>query len=210
MLTNPLWRQPLSSFKEAINGWIYGTDPQGVLNLAIFLDAVVVAGDAGLLDAARSHLGAVMADSQGFLARFAQAADQFAETGHWWTRLVNRRSDRTVDLKKIGSFPIVHGVRALALQYRIDARSTAQRLQQLALQRHLSESVARDLTDALHFLMRLKLEQQLLARRSGEPVDNLVSLDALGALERDMLEQSLAIVGRFRQHLRQHFRLDLL
>ena len=67
-------------------------------------------------DAARSHLGAVMADSQGFLARFAQAADQFAETGHWWTRLVNRRSDRTVDLKKIGSFPIVHGVRALALQ----------------------------------------------------------------------------------------------
>ena len=74
----------------------------------------------------------------------------------------------------------------------------------------MSESVARDLTDALHFLMRLKLEQQLLARQTGQPVGNQVSLDALGALERDMLEQSLAIVGRFRQHLRQHFRFDLL
>ena len=210
MLTNPLWRQPLSSFKQALNGWIYGADPQGVLNLAIFLDAVVVTGDTGLLDAARSHLAAVMADNQGFLARFAQAADQFAEADNWWTRLVNRRSERTVDLKKVGSFPIVHGVRALALQYRIDARSTAQRLQRLAEQHHLSESVARDLTDALHFLMRLKLEQQLLARQTGQPVGNQVSLDALGALERDMLEQSLAIVGRFRQHLRQHFRFDLL
>ena len=210
MLTNRLWRRPLADFKAALNGWIYGADPQGVLHLAIFLDAVVVAGDAGLLDAARNHLGAVLADNQGFLARFAQAADQFAETGNWWTRLVNKRSEQAVDLKKIGLFPIVHGVRALALQYRIDARSTAQRLQRLAEQRHLSESVARDLTDALHFLMRLKLEQQLLARQRGEVVDNQVSFDALGALERDMLEQSLAIIGRFRQHLRQHFRLDLL
>lgn len=210
MLTNPLWRQPLSGFKEAFGGWIYGADPQGVMNLAIFLDAVAVAGDSALLDAARSHLGAIMADNQGFLARFAQAADQFVETGPWWTRLVNRRSEQTVDLKKIGTFPIVHGARSLALQYRIDARSTAQRLQRLAEQRHLTQSVARDLTDALHFLMRLKLEQQLLARQTGEPVGNQVSLDALGALERDMLEESLAIVGRFRQHLRQHFRLDLL
>ena len=210
MVTNPLWRQPLASFKEALNGWIYGADPQGVLNLAIFVDAVVVAGDGALLEAARAHLGKAMADNQGFLARFAQAADQFAEPGNWWTRLVARRSEQAVDLKRIGSFPIVHGVRSLALQYRIDARSTAQRLQRLAAQGHLDASVARDLTDALHFLMRLKLEQQLLARERGEPVGNQVALESLGALERDMLEQSLAIVGRFRQHLRQHFRLDLL
>lgn len=210
MLTNPLWRRPLSAFKEALNGWIYGADPQGVMNLAIFVDAIVVAGDGALLDEARAHLGRIMVDNQAFLGRFAQAADQFAEAGHWWSRLANWRTEPTIDLKKIGTFPIVHGARALALQYRIDARSTGQRLQALAEQRHLSESVARDLTDALHFLMRLKLEQQLLARQAGGPVDNQLVPSTLGALERDMLDQSLAIVGRFRQHLRQHFRLDLL
>ena len=210
MLTNPLWRQTVSGFRGTLRDWVFGADPHGVMNLAIFFDAVALAGDAGLLEQARAHLGAMLADNAAFLARFAQAADQFAEASPWWTRLVPRRAQQAVDLKRIGTFPIVHGVRSLALQYRIDARSTEQRLRLLAERHHLSESVARDLVDALHFLMRLKLEQQLLARRAGGPLDNQVAPNALGALERDMLDESLAIVGRFRQHLRQHFRLDAL
>ena len=210
MLTNPLWRQPLASFKDALTQWTYGADPQGAINLAIFFDAVAVAGDARLLDAARTHLGAIMADGDAFLARFARATDQFAPPARGWTRFLRWRREAAIDLKRIGTFPIVHGVRALALQYRIDARGTAQRLQLLAGQGHLSADVARDLTDALHFLMRLKFEQQLLARRKGAAIGNQVLPETLGALERDMLDESLAIVGRFRQHIRQHFRLDLL
>ena len=51
MLSRPLWRQPLAGFRESLRQWIHGDDPQGPMNLAIFLDAAAVAGDAALLDA---------------------------------------------------------------------------------------------------------------------------------------------------------------
>ena len=35
-------------------------------------------------------------------------------------------------------------------------------------------------------------------------------MSALSTLERDRLQDSLAIIKRFRQHLQQHFRLDAL
>jgi CBS domain-containing protein len=207
MITNPLWRQPLAAFRETIGGWLYGADPQGVMHLAIFCDAVAIAGDAALLHDARRYLESILSDDANFLARFARAADQFTEPGHWWAWLTPRRDESPLDLKKLGTFPIVHGVRALALQYRITALSTAQRVRALVDQQHLNAELARDLLDALHFLMGLKLKCQLRQRQIGEPASNLVLPSALGTLERDMLKDSLAIIKRFRQHLYMHFRL---
>ena len=67
-----------------------------------------------------------------------------------------------------------------------------------------------DLIEALHFLMVLKLDNNLRQRRSGQPVNNLVQLSTLGTLERDLMKDSLAIIKAFRQHLRLLYRLDFL
>ena len=77
MLTNPLWRSSVATFRDSLREWIYGADPEGPLRLAIFFDAAAVAGDAQLLQAAREHLDRIMVGSDAFLARFAAAADQF-------------------------------------------------------------------------------------------------------------------------------------
>ena len=58
--------------------------------------------------------------------------------------------------------------------------------------------------------MTLKLEHQLRQRKVGEPASNLVQPSELGTLERDTLQNSLAIIRRFRQHLQLHFRLGSL
>ena len=71
--------------------------------------------------------------------------------------------------------------------------------------------MARELTEALHFLMALKLDHNLRPQQhAGQPVDNRVHLAALGTLEHDLLKDTLAIIKRFRQHLRLHYRLDAL
>ena len=70
--------------------------------------------------------------------------------------------------------------------------------------------MARDLREALHCLMALKLDNNLRQRRCGEPVDNLLRLSTLGTLERDLLKDTLAITRRFRQHLQLRYRLDAL
>jgi len=210
MLTNPLWRQPLAAFKETLRDWVYGSDPEGPMHLAIFVDSQAVAGDADLLSQARDHLDRILGSSDAFLARFAAAIDLFDGQPNWWQRLGARRDEAPLDLKKLGTFPIVHGVRALALQQGLRVNGTAARLHLLVEQEQLEAPLARDVLDALHYLMALKLTSQLRQKKAGLAPDNLVRPADLGVLERDALRDALRIVRRFRAVLRQHFRLDAL
>ena len=212
MLSNPLWCQPLAAFKQTLRGWLFDGESDGAMNLAIFVDAAAVAGDAGLLQQARHFVDEFLVDNDAFFARFASAADQFSEPSGWWSRLVGRRDrdEPAFDLKKLGSFPVVHGVRTLALQHHVAELGTTARLQVLAERHHLPAQMARDLSEALLVLMALKLDNNLRQRSAGVPADNRVRLATLGTLERDRLKDALAIIRRFRQHLRQVYRLDAL
>lgn len=212
MLTNPLWRQPLPAFKATITDWLLGSDPDAPMNLAIFMDARCVTGDASLLQAARDHLQSLFNGSDALLARFAAAVEQFNEGTSWWDRLttLRGRDEQAFDLKKLGTFPVVHGIRALALQNHVQPLGTLERIHELAGRDKLDHALARDLGDALRFLMGLKLQNNLRQQQLGEAVHNSVKLSDLGTLERDLLKDSLAIIKRFRQHLRSHFRLDAL
>ena len=143
MLTNPLWRSGEAQFRDSLREWIYGSDPEGPMRLAIFFDAIAVAGDAHLLDRLRAHLDAVLAGSDAFLARFAAPADQFDEPNSWWLRLTARGDERPLDLKKLGTFPIVHGVRALSLKHQVRESGTTERLHRLVEARHLDADLGR-------------------------------------------------------------------
>lgn len=212
MLSNPLWRQPVAGFKATLRGWMFDGDADGAMHLAIFLDAAPVAGDAALLQDALHFIDAYLVDNDAFFARFAAAADQFDAGRGWWARIAafGTADNAPLDLKKLGTFPIVHGVRALALQHHVHERATGARLRVLAERGHLSALLARDLTAALHVLMALKLDHQLRRRDASEVIDNLVRPAELAGAERDTLKEALAVVRHFRQHLRLHYRLDAL
>jgi CBS domain-containing protein len=205
MLTNPLWRQTLTGWTQTLQGWVRGeAGTEGVMNLAMFADASAVAGDAALLQTLRERLVPMVQGHDTWLARFAAAADQFAEPGNWLTRLAHRHDDDPVDLKKLGTFPLVHGTRALALQAGLAETGTAARLAALAAAGRLDAAFARDLTDALHWFMGQRVARGL----AGDPA--VLRPAELATLDRQALQDALAIVRRFRAHLRQHFHFDAL
>ncbi len=210
MVTNPLWCQSAAAFRATIGQWLFGDNPEGKMNLAIFMDARAVSGDTRLLADARQHALNLAIGSNTFIARMASAIDQFAEPSvGWWTRLTGHgREPETFDLKKIGTFPIVHGTRALALEYRLESLATTDRLQDLARLQVLPAALARDLTETLHLLMAMKLRNNLRQRALGQPINNLLELDTLGTLDRDQLKDALNIVRQFKQYLRVHYHLD--
>jgi CBS domain-containing protein len=210
MLTNPLWRQSLGGFKDTLRGWIYGHDPEAPMHLAIFLDSHAVAGDESLLEEARDYLDRILAGSDSFLARFASAIQLFDDSPSWWQRLTSKRDDQPIDLKKLGTFPIVHGVRALALEQHLRPTGTAARLRLLVDRDLIDADLARDVLDALHFVMSLKLTHQLKQLQADRAPSNLVRPSDLGTLERDPLHDALGIVRRFRGVLQQRFKLDAL
>jgi CBS domain-containing protein len=210
MVDRPAWCRTMSAWRGALREWIYGADPEGPMHLAIFSDAAAVAGDATLLTEAREHLDRVMSGADTFLARFAAAADQFHEPRGWFHWLPGKRDEQPLDLKKLGTFPIVHGVRALALEHRRREVGTAERLRALVAAGRFDAVKARDLVDALHLLMGLRLTHQLRQRESGLAASNEVRPSELSTLEREPLRDALAIVKDFRLWLRQHYRFEAL
>jgi CBS domain-containing protein len=211
MVTNPLWCQPLSTFRETIGQWLFGTDAEGKMNLAIFMDARAVAGDATLLANARQHALKLALGSNSFIARMASAINQFSEPSKgWWTRLKHLQGQQaeTFDLKKLGTFPIVHGARALALEYSLEALSTVDRLRALANQQVLSATLARDLEETLLFLMTIKLRNNLRQEALGQPISNLLQPDTLSTLEHDQLNNAMTIIKQFKLFLQLHYRLE--
>ncbi|CAB5715208.1 Predicted signal-transduction protein containing cAMP-binding and CBS domains [Delftia tsuruhatensis] len=212
MLSNPAWRGSASDFGRRVREWLVLPGPEGLMHLAIFLDAQAVAGDAALLAGVRQGLVALATDNDALIARFASAINAFGEApGHWWSRLLVRGDeDSTVHLKKAGIFPIVHGVRSLALAHHITATGTAERIAALVAEGVLDEALGRELLDGLHLLMGLRLQAGLAEMALDRPVTGHVDPARLGSLERDLLKDTLAVVRRFKALLRQRLRLDLV
>ncbi|MGQ0711879.1 MAG: DUF294 nucleotidyltransferase-like domain-containing protein [Rhodoferax sp.] len=209
MLSNPLWRQPVSGFGQMACNWLLQPSDEDLMHLAIFMDAHAVCGDASLLAQVQQRLRQLSADNDALLARFAAAIDVFSRSSGWWNRLLGLDDDQErLHLKKAGLFPLVHGVRALALAQHIEATGTEARIQALVARQVLDERLGQDLVHSLHFFMGLKLRCGLQELDTGHTVSGAVDVQRLSTLDRDLLKDTLGVVKRFRARLRQHFRLE--
>lgn len=211
MLSNPAWRGSVADFTQRVRQWLLLPEADSLMNLAIFLDARAVAGDGALLAQVRRGLMDLATDSDALVARFAVAVEQFGGAASWWNRLLARGDDtRHISLKKAGIFPIVHGVRSLALAKRVTATGTAERIAALVADGTLDAALGEELVQSLHFLMGLRLQAGLAELDQGQPVTGNVDPQRLGSLERSLLKDALAVVKRFKSFLRLRLRLDAL
>jgi CBS domain-containing protein len=206
MVRNPVWSKTLDEFRDDFSGWLAQADEAGVMNIAIFYDAEAAAGDAELLRAAKQDLISLMHGERVHLARFARAIEAFPTPIGFFNNLVTSKAEGdALDLKKGGIFPIVHGVRALALEKGLFETGTAARIARLAETGAFEPQFARELTQALHYLMTLRLDAQIAEAAS----TSLVRPAELSTMERDLLRDAFHIVKRLREMIRRHFNLAM-
>lgn len=210
MMGNPLWRQHCSDFKKVLTEWVFSSDPQAPIYLSTFLDAKVVSGDASLFADVQNHLVHGQRDHAGFINRFAQGVEMFGDAEpSWWRKFLplgGHADADELDLKKVGIFPIVHGVRSLALEQGCTATSTKARIEALVTTNVLDAETGRNLIEALYFLLALRLKSSLdLRHEKGEALHP----SELSALERDLLKDCLHIVKEFRGFVSKHFHLNV-
>ena len=211
MVSNPDWRGTASAFGQRVRQWLLQPEGDSLMQLAIFLDAHAVAGDAALLAAVRAGVAALAVANDAVLARLAAAVENFGGPTGGWSRLVGRGDEgRAISLKKAGIFPIVHGVRSLALARRVAATGTAERIAALVQEGVLDAALGDELVQSLHFLMGLRLQAGLAELDTGRAVTGNVDPGRLSTLERDLLKDALAVVKRFKALLHQRLRLDVL
>jgi CBS domain-containing protein len=207
MVRNPLWSRPLDEYLAAFRRWIAMPEESAHMNVAIFYDAVAVAGDAALLATAKTELIAAARGDSAYMAHFARAVDAFPiPIGFFRNPLAGESRGDAVDLKKGGIFSIVHGVRSLALERGLTETATAARIEKLVELGALGRDVGRELTQSLYFLMTLRLDAQLAAAGTSSA---LIRLADLSSLQRDLLRDAFRVVKQFRELVRFHFHLGM-
>ena len=211
MVNNPAWRMTEKEFTETTKHWLLEPTPDSLMNLAIFLDSHAISGNSSLLEHVKQNLFQLATDNQFLMARFAAAIESFTSEVGWWNRLLTLgtdASDNRINLKKAGIFAITHGIRSLALENHIRSNSTAERVRELIKLHKIPQDLGNEVVESLHLLMELRLKSGLAELETGKPVTGELDMGRLSTLERDLLKDSLSVVKRFKQYLRQHFHLE--
>jgi CBS domain-containing protein len=211
MVRNPAWSKPLAAWCHDLDRWLLNPSEQVLMDVAIFYDAAPVTGDARLLAAAKEHFFRATAGNSAFHARFARAIDSFETPLGLLGNIIVERGEHKdqLDIKKGGIFPIVHGVRALALEKQIEDTNTIQRTRRLVEHGLFDRAFAGQLIDAFNALLGLRLQVRIEKLRLHQPLDNFIRPEDLTKLERDVLRESLSIVKKLKELVRHHFQLAM-
>lgn len=213
MVSNPVWSQSMDGLVRQLRAWVMERTPEAAMNLAIFFDAVAAAGRAELLTEAKGALVGLMRGEQALLARFANLIETFATpslgvlSSLMATVGVGVAAEE-IDIKKAGIFPIVHGMRTMAMDRGILATPTAARIEALVEAGAFEAEFGRELISSLRVFMAYRLRSQLEAVRRGDVSrEALVRPAALSSADRDILRDAFRIVRQFRESFRNRYRL---
>lgn len=204
MASNAHWRQTLDGWHRRIAEWRRRGDPVAMMELSMVVDARPVAGERRLVQPLHDDLMALGRDDI-LMRQMVMAAFQFDTPLTLFGRV--RDGGDGTDIKKGGIFPLVHGLRTLALRHGVARSNSFARCEGLVAAGALSSELGRDVPQALAVFQRLRLAQQLDALAAGRAPDNRLDVAALRHLDRELLRDALRVVNRFKDHLREAFQL---
>lgn len=178
---------------------------QNYMDLAIFFDSFAVAGDKKLLINLKDDLFNKLHDKDVFMAYFAKATLTF-DTPSTIANFMTKKHN--IDIKKTAVFPIVQGIRSLALREKIRETTTVKRIKILEERKVLEKAKAAELLEAFDVVNTLRLKAQLDAIQDGKEITNEIDTHTLGKIERDLLKDSFKIVIDFKKFITYTFRID--
>ncbi len=205
MVSNPFWCKTVQEYKSETARWIEAPDMQNYMDLAIFFDAFAVAGDKELLIGLKDDLFNKLHDKDVFMAYFAKATLTF-DTPSTVANFMTKT--HMIDIKKTGVFPIVQGIRSLALREKIRETTTVKRIKILEQKNVFENEMANELLEAFEVLNTLRLKAHLQKLQDNKPINNELDTHSLGKIERDLLKDSFKIVNDFKKFITYAFKID--
>lgn len=213
MADNPDWRRGARAWEEHIDDLALAATPEAVLTLSLLADLRPVAGDEDLCERLRAYLAAKVKASPVLLKYMAREALRFSPPIGFFGNFVLERTGACkgrADLKKGGVFPVVQGVRTLALDHGLTETGTLARLARLRDLETVSESLHARLAEAYALLQTLRVRAQAEAVREGRSPDNCLDPAKLGPAGRDRLKEAFRAVVDFQTLLHGKYALQLM
>lgn len=213
MASNPEWCHSLSEWKQLIEQWINRPDPDATVHLGVFQDLRVLHGDVSFEAELRTHICECARSNSIFFPSMARNIVRFKPPlGIFGRLLVEKKGDQRgkLDLKKGGLFALTRGISLIALEAGIMGGTTWSKLERLHHLHLVSDHDLEVLRDAFTFLIKMRLNKQLIALSSGKVVDNFVDPLVLLDRERDQLRAALRGVDTLLNILKSRYQLDMM
>ncbi|PIE37179.1 MAG: nucleotidyltransferase [Gammaproteobacteria bacterium] len=212
MAMTPKWCQPLSAWREYVDNWTSIPTTDAVMRVTIFFDLRGIYGEPSLVKRLQTHMLKRTSSNSIFLAALAaNAMATPAPLGIFRRFVVERGGEQRdqLNLKKRGVMPITDIARLHALAHGVLQVNTDERLRALIDAGHMRMHDSRNLTDALHYIQRLRLNHQVELSEAGEKVTNYLNPRALPKLAKEQLRDAFTVIDEAQTAVRLKYRAGM-
>lgn len=210
MIINPMWCKSINEYKAMIDEWCEHPNYENIMDIAILFDSVSVAGDSEIHNEVVEYLGSSIDSNPILIRHLAKSIENFDSAIGIFSQFVT--SDKghkgEIDIKKSALFPMIHGIRTLAIEYKIKATNTYERIKELNNLGFFNREDAHDMIESLEILNSLRLNTQLMTTKGA--INNYISISSLSKIQRDLLKDALKTVSKFKKTIQYHFKLSLV
>ena len=207
MAKNPKWCQTLSVWKKYFSQWITKSEPQDLLDTAIFFDLRCIYGDNNLKKELSGHISDELKINPIFLNQTARVGMQYKTPLSVFGKIQTESTEshsKSVNIKNPCRV-IVNLVRLYAMQNGITETNTINRLRHLYEMNSISSSLYNDLIYSFDFLMLLQFKTQVKAIISGRVADNNVDISDLSGIETNTLKDVFSLLSAFQSKIKYDF-----
>jgi signal-transduction protein with cAMP-binding, CBS, and nucleotidyltransferase domain len=191
MAKNPKWTQPLECWKRYFSGWINTSNPQDILDVAIFFDFRYIYGDEQLVIQLREHVNRVSENKSVFFYHMAQSVMKFKPPLNIFGKIVGRESgvdSVQLDIKK-AIMPVLAFIRLYAIREKLRCTNSMERLHALTELKTIDSASHEELVQAFDLMMHLRLKFQVESISRNELPGNIIDLNRLTRMEAAMLKK---------------------
>ncbi|MGI4874103.1 MAG: DUF294 nucleotidyltransferase-like domain-containing protein [Janthinobacterium lividum] len=208
MAKNPKWTHSLSHWKRTYQSWLLESNPENVMRFAAFFDCRFLYGEPEIIDELRDFLDVELQKPlDRFLHYMATNALQYEPPLTFFNniRTFAVGDQQVINLKKVMS-PIVDAIRVYALQNRVFATNTGQRLTALRQLGVFSEKDYQELLQSYYYLMGMRLRKQSIQMMHDKlPPDNYLNPKTLTKVEQVTLKEIFKVIGDLQLKIKVSF-----
>jgi len=207
MAKNPKWCQPVSIWKKYFKEWIYNASAETLLQTSIFFDFRFGYGDISLVNELRTSLFEFLGNRKVFFRYMAENTSHFrVPIGFFGNFIVESKGKfkNTFDIKR-PMMLVVDFARIYALQHKISATNTMERLELIYKKNVISESDYNDISHSYSYMMNLRFINQIhgIINEGREPNNN-INPKKLSRIEQQTLKEIFKKIEK-RVNLQQEF-----
>lgn len=213
MASNPAWTHSISEWKEIVEGWVTTPGPEQMVSFGVFQDLRVIHGRREYEEELRRTIIETTTSHPYFFPNMARNIIRFKPPlGLFGRFITGKRGEERgkVDIKKGGVFGLTRGIGLICLEERILGGTTWSRLERLKGTGHFSMNDLQVIEESFSFLMKLRLDKQLIALAGNREPSNLVDPLVLKEQERVQLRAAFRGVSTLYQILTSRYQLNLV